>query len=545
MASALQAVFARLGNHPSLSPVVVAPDTPATAAAEPCQISVSGEDHAVLKPEPALGETLAAPVNQEPLITAANDNLPPVSCSSESGPPQVVHQKDSEDEEMPQDSVQEDLVDMQETPGFNNNDNSTRNSISQERNTPDSPMQISVDPSDATAPQCAQQDIDLEPTTQSPVEMIECFTEEQVIASVVEKVIDGTVASEQDECNVEQGRCDEELTRVEIGDDEEMERKPDISEELLRDPRLLLQKASDVLKSLQTQELAAAAERTMAEKQNQQQYEQLPLDKEYEENEEHKPLPDFHGEPVPDSDDEIIIEGVSRKKSTKKNSIQEEEPVPGDEQIEIDFYNADLNIKASETCQEVIDPDNGDGFALMWGGARSTYGIRISNDEVFAHFPPVIFQIKACSFFFCNNLLLQLGEAPQSYAYGSFAKKATNNFFTDYGEPFNVGDVITSCLDLVSSRIFFWKNMQFLGTAFSDVHFDEGDLVFPHVCTKNCKLSVNYGDSASDDWISPSDLQKDSTVDTDFSPIYFSKLDRKLLARGLVPPSSKSECTVS
>ncbi|VDN37153.1 unnamed protein product [Gongylonema pulchrum] len=387
MASALQAVFARLGNHPSLSPVAVAPDTPATAAAEPCQISVSGEDHAVLKPEPALGETLAAPVDQEPLITAANEDLPPVSCSSESGEP--VHQKDSEDEEMPHDSMQENLVNMQETPGFNNNDNGTRNSISQEGNTPDSPMQISMDPTDA-APQCAQQDIDLEPAAQSPVEMVECFTEEQVIASVVEKVIDGTVASEQDECNVEQGRCDEELTRVEIGDDEEMERKPDISEELLRDPRLLLQKASDVLKSLQTQELAAAAERTMAEKQNQQQYEQLPLDEEYEENEEHKPLPDFHGEPVPDSDDEIIIEGVSRKKSTKKNSIQEEEPVPGDEQIEIDFYNADLNIKASETCQEVIDPDNGDGFALMWGGARSTYGIRISNDEIFAHFPPIL-----------------------------------------------------------------------------------------------------------------------------------------------------------
>lgn len=54
--------------------------------------------------------------------------------------------------------------------------------------------------------------------------------------------------------------------------------------------------------------------------------------------------------------------------------------------------NADLNVKASETCQEIIDPDNGDGFALMWGGARSTYGIRIPRDMV--DFPTVIFQIK-------------------------------------------------------------------------------------------------------------------------------------------------------
>lgn len=54
--------------------------------------------------------------------------------------------------------------------------------------------------------------------------------------------------------------------------------------------------------------------------------------------------------------------------------------------------NADLNVKASETCQEIIDPDNGDGFALMWGGARSTYGIRIPTNII--DFPPVIFQIK-------------------------------------------------------------------------------------------------------------------------------------------------------
>lgn len=70
--------------------------------------------------------------------------------------------------------------------------------------------------------------------------------------------------------------------------------------------------------------------------------------------------------------------------------------------------NADLNVKASETCQEIIDPDNGDGFALMWGGARSTYGIRIPPDVV--NFPAVMFQIKvpyclAYHFFFIYRQL--------------------------------------------------------------------------------------------------------------------------------------------
>lgn len=86
--------------------------------------------------------------------------------------------------------------------------------------------------------------------------------------------------------------------------------------------------------------------------------------------------------------------------------------------------------------------------------------------------------------------------------------------------------------------------MEYMGVAFSDVSFGEDEVVFPHVCTKNCKLSVNYGDNRSDDWIQFAELQKDDTLDVDFAPIYFSRLDRKVLVRGLVPPSSKSECTV-
>lgn len=63
------------------------------------------------------------------------------------------------------------------------------------------------------------------------------------------------------------------------------------------------------------------------------------MDEKYEDDNDDKPLPDFHGEPVPDSDDEIIIEGVTRKRATKKNAVQEEEPIPGDELVEVDFCN--------------------------------------------------------------------------------------------------------------------------------------------------------------------------------------------------------------
>lgn len=388
---------------------------------------------------------------------------------------------------------------------------------------------------------------------------IENEIEENIVASVVEKIIYAIVNDDVPTFSSHSGDRNKEIS-ADIENRDEMEKKPDISEDLLRNPRRLLQKASDVLKSLQSLEIAA--EHASAEKQNQQQYEQLPLDEKYEEDDnEDKPLPDFHGEPVPDSDDEIIIEGVTRKRITKKNAVQEEEPVPGDEQIEVDFYNADLNVKASETCQEIIDPDNGDGFALMWGGARSTYGIRISSDVV--NFPAVMFQIKLLDCLPIKHLPFEeidahnvrvgwstqnstniLGEAPHSYAYDLLAKKATNNFFTDYGEPCQVGDVITSCLDLASGKIHFWKNVEYLGVAFSEVNFNKNDIVFPHICTKNYKLSVNYGDSQCEGWMSVAELQKNGVLGIDTSLIYFSKLDRTVLVRGLIPPSSKSECTV-
>lgn len=69
-------------------------------------------------------------------------------------------------------------------------------------------------------------------------------------------------------------------------------------------------------------------------------YIQMAPDSEYAVENEDKPLPEFHGEPVPDDDDEIIVEGVAKKRSVlaKKGLLmQEEEPAPGDEHVEIDF----------------------------------------------------------------------------------------------------------------------------------------------------------------------------------------------------------------
>lgn len=57
-----------------------------------------------------------------------------------------------------------------------------------------------------------------------------------------------------------------------------------------------------------------------------------------------------------------------------------------------------MNIKAATNNKWLIDPDNADGFALMWGGVRSNYGIRMvepGNSERPAKYA---FQIKVFYF---------------------------------------------------------------------------------------------------------------------------------------------------
>lgn len=42
-------------------------------------------------------------------------------------------------------------------------------------------------------------------------------------------------------------------------------------------------------------------------------------------------------------------------------------------------------------------------------------------------------------------------------------------------------------------EIRYYKNDISLGTAFSDIALNFGDIIFPHIATKNCKVLVNFG----------------------------------------------------
>lgn len=72
-----------------------------------------------------------------------------------------------------------------------------------------------------------------------------------------------------------------------------------------------------------------------------------------------------------------------------------------------------------------------------------------------------------------------------------------------------------------------------------------GEVLFPHICTKNCKVAVNFGEGAADKWLSLDELSTEGRAEAVSQQMIFAAdLERDRLLRGPVPPSSKGECTV-
>ena len=117
-----------------------------------------------------------------------------------------------------------------------------------------------------------------------------------------------------------------------------------------------------------------------------------------------------------------------------------------------------------------------------------------------------------------DGTTMNLGEASQSYGFGGTSKAITNSVFVDYGESFGPGDVIgcfvvrrgwgLQCVGVLTHNpppplqdfegelktISFSKNGTVFGTAFvlSDDAL-KGVALFPHVMTKNIRVTVNFG----------------------------------------------------
>ncbi|CAD5208665.1 unnamed protein product [Bursaphelenchus xylophilus] len=315
---------------------------------------------------------------------------------------------------------------------------------------------------------------------------------------------------------------------------------------LLKDPTQFLKRADILIKSINK---------------NGMEIEQMELDEDYVVEEPEKPLPEFHGEPVPDEDDDDALfemaAGLSRKKEDKPI---EEERLPDDECIELDYYNADMNIKADPKNKWLVDPDNGDGFALMWGCVKSNYGLIVPSD--LEKFPVLVYQVKIADFITLKHLPFEeidaydlrvgwssenvqtpVGESEHSYCFSRLGRKASGNQFVDFGSQVSMDDVVTVALDLYASEMKIYVNEEDLGTVYKDLDFGgPGSVIYPHIGLKNLKVFVNFGLEQPEEgckWELPPQLLNKNVK-------FIGQLERNpsILKRSVRPPDSKSDCTV-
>ncbi|CAD5205870.1 unnamed protein product [Bursaphelenchus okinawaensis] len=350
----------------------------------------------------------------------------------------------------------------------------------------------------------------------------------------------------------EEGRVKKKTSKLQVdipkenGAPEENQEESTI-QALMKDPRNLLKRADILIKSFNNKSGV--------------EIEQMELDEDYVVEEPAKPMPEFHGEPVPDEDDDDALfemaAGMSRKKEGKPI---EEERLPDDECIELDYYNADMNIKADPKNKWLVDPDNGDGFALMWGCVRSNYGLIIPKDV--EGFPTLVYQVKIGEFITLKHLPFEevdaydlrvgwssesvqtpVGEAEHSYCYSRLGRKAAGNLFLDFGAQALMDDVITVALNLELSEMRVYLNQQDLGVVYKNLDFGApDDAIFPHIGIKNMKLYVNFGlEQPEPDckWELPPQLLHKNVK-------FIGQLERSpsILKRSIRPPDSKSDCTV-
>lgn len=127
-----------------------------------------------------------------------------------------------------------------------------------------------------------------------------------------------------------------------------------------------------------------------------------------------------------------------------------------------------------------------------WGGGRSTFGVT-SGKWYFESIVEESGGIMRVGFS-TSSATLVLGTDAKSFGYGGTGKKSTNNTFDDYGEKFDVGDIIGGMLDLDQGTISFSKNGKDLGVAFTIPPEALDEPMHAAILLKNCTIRLNFTD---------------------------------------------------
>ena len=127
-----------------------------------------------------------------------------------------------------------------------------------------------------------------------------------------------------------------------------------------------------------------------------------------------------------------------------------------------------------------------------WHGCRATYGV--SHKGAY-YYEALVTDEGLCRVGFATgSATLDLGTCQFGYGYGGTGKKSNNRQFDSYGGPFGKGDYIGCYLDLDNLEIYYTKNGQDLGLAFTISKQQQNQTFFPAVVLKNGEMLFNFGD---------------------------------------------------
>ncbi|XP_063990998.1 heterogeneous nuclear ribonucleoprotein U-like protein 1 [Diachasmimorpha longicaudata] len=256
-------------------------------------------------------------------------------------------------------------------------------------------------------------------------------------------------------------------------------------------------------------------------------------------------------EDIKQEEDQSRNDRKDRKRKRSTSSDHPKSPPPpekADDEPELDnsrvllsWYDSDLNLVIDRSTLLSATPMHTDGFGYVWAGARASFGftsgkvyyeVKVKHecnitlqDEEHPHLVRVGWSVVHSS--------MQLGEEKWSYGYGGTGKISTENDFKDYGSRFGLNDVLGCYLDMSGEEVSmtYILNGKNLGTAFSVSKAElEGKALYPHILTKNCEISCNFGDE--EPW--------DPTPLEGFVPV--GQVDIKDRVPGPLRPERREDC---
>jgi ATP-dependent RNA helicase DDX1 len=160
-------------------------------------------------------------------------------------------------------------------------------------------------------------------------------------------------------------------------------------------------------------------------------------------------------------------------------------------QLNADDRDVDLSITNSGlSCAHTAPAGQS---PAQWVGVRATHGVRCG----LGYFEVLVRGHGNCRVGWSTLAAqLEVGRDAQGFGYGAKGFKSFNGHYDPYGTEFTAGDVIGCFLNLTERQeVFFAKNGQLLGQAFTIPASLHGSVFFPAVALSNSAADLNFGAS--------------------------------------------------